>query len=73
MVVGNVTQISPSLFAPVQTMSSLLANSFQEANDPLHRSALTEVALVLLVMSLAFNVIARYLVVGKESRSAAAA
>lgn len=73
MVVGNVTQISPSLFAPVQTMSSLLANSFQEANDPMLRSALTEVALVLLVMSLAFNVIARYLVVGKESRSAAAA
>jgi phosphate transport system permease protein len=72
MVVGNVTQISPSLFAPVQTMSSLLANDFPDASDPLHRSALTEVALVLLLMSLAFNVIARYLVVGKESRSAAA-
>jgi ABC-type phosphate transport system permease subunit len=54
-------------------MSSLLANEFAEAGEELQRSALTEVALILLVMSLVFNIVARYLVVGKNARTAAAA
>ncbi len=69
MVIGNVNQIAMSPFAPAQTMSSLLANQFNEASD-IQRSALTEVALILLVMSLLFNVVARYLVVGKNTQSA---
>jgi phosphate transport system permease protein len=72
MVIGNNFQIEPSPFAPAQTMSSLLANEFAEASAELHRSALIAVALVLLVMSLLFNVVARYLVVGKNSQTAAA-
>lgn len=72
MVIGNNNQIAASIFAPAQTMSSLLANEFAEASDELHRSALCSVALILLLMSLIFNVIARYLVVGKGARSAAA-
>lgn len=71
MIIGNVTQIVSSPFAPAQTMSSLLAIQFNEASD-LQRSALTEVALILLMMSLLFNVVARYLVVGKNARTAAA-
>jgi ABC-type phosphate transport system permease subunit len=67
MVIGNNNQIRASLFAPAQTMSSLLANEFAEASTPLHRAALTEVALVLLLMSLLFNIVARYLVVGKNA------
>lgn len=65
MVIGNNNQISPSPFAPAQTMASLLANEFGEASEGMHRAALLYVALVLLVMSLAFNVVARRLVVGK--------
>lgn len=72
MVIGNNNQIRSSLFAPAQTMSSLLANEFAEASSELHRGALVEVALILLVMSLIFNVSARYLVVGKNARSSAA-
>jgi len=72
MVIGNNNQIRASLFAPAQTMSSLLANEFAEASTDLHKASLSEVALILLVMSLAFNVVARYLVVGKGSRSASA-
>ena len=65
MVIGNNNQISPSPFAPAQTMSSLLANEFAEASSPMHLAALAEVALLLLVMSLIFNIVARRLVVGK--------
>ena len=73
MVIGNNNQIVPSPLAPAQTMSSLLANEFAEASGKLHNSALVEVALVLLVMSLMFNVVARYLIVGKGGSKVAAA
>jgi phosphate transport system permease protein len=53
-------------------MSSLLVNEFAEVTSEIHRAALLEVALILLLMSLIFNVVARYLVVGKGSRTAAA-
>jgi phosphate transport system permease protein len=70
MVIGNNNKISPSPFAPAQTMSSLLANEFAEASGELHHAALIEVALVLLLMSLCLNVLARYLVVGSNARAA---
>jgi len=37
----------PSLFTPGYTMASAIANQFTEASDPLHFSALVEIALVL--------------------------
>ena len=73
MVIGITTQIRFSPFAPAQTMSSLLAVTFGEASEDVEQSSLIQVALVLLVMSLLFNVIARYLVIGKGGRPAASA
>lgn len=72
MVIGNNMQISPSPFSPVQTMSSLLAQEFAEASNEMHRAALLNVALILLAMSLLFNVVARWLVVGGTARSSMA-
>jgi phosphate transport system permease protein len=73
LVIGNAKQILPTPFAAAQTMASLLATEFGEAaNNPLHRGALWAVALMLLVMSLLFNVIARYLFVGAGARTAGA-
>jgi phosphate transport system permease protein len=69
MVIGNNSRISASPFSPALTMSSLLANEFAEASTDLHRAALLEVALILLVMSLLFNVVARTLIVGKTGRA----
>ena len=65
MVIGNMTKINASPLAPAQTMSSLLANEFAESASSEQSSALLEVALILLLMSLIFNVVARKLVVGK--------
>src|SRR5207245_2368001 len=39
MVIGNNNRISASPFSPAQTMSSLLAKEFAEANGDLHRGA----------------------------------
>ncbi len=66
MVIGITTQIRFSLFDPAQTMSSLLAVSFGEVSQDLEKSSLVEVALILLLMSLLFNLVARYLVLGRK-------
>jgi len=72
MVIGNANRIDSSPFAPAQTMSSLLANEFAEASSEIHLAALVEVALILLLMSLAFSLVARWLVVGRGSQTSAA-
>jgi phosphate transport system permease protein len=62
MVIGNVPQIVHSLLAPGDTLASVIANQFSEAAGDLYRSALIELGLVLLLMTLVVNVIARLLV-----------
>ncbi len=58
-VIGNDHHINFSLFMPGNTASSTLANEFSEASDPHHLSALIELGLVLLIMSLIMQVIAQ--------------
>jgi phosphate transport system permease protein len=73
MVIGNKNQIAPSIFEPAQTMSSLLATEFAEAKPGTGQfAALLHVALVLLVLSLAINMLARWLVVGSGTRRSSA-
>lgn len=62
MLIGNKHEISASLFAPGYTMASLIANEFTEASGDLHLSALMAVGLVLLVVTLIVNALARWLV-----------
>src|SRR5580658_1040367 len=61
MVIGNSPDISTSLFAPGSTLASALANQFSEAVDDTYRSALFELALVLLVITIVTNILARLL------------
>jgi phosphate transport system permease protein len=62
MVIGNRPEIAKSLFAPGYTMASVLANEFTEATDDLYLSALIEVGLALLIVTLIVNTLARLLV-----------
>jgi phosphate transport system permease protein len=62
MVIGNRAEISASLFAPGYTMASVLANEFTEATSDLYLSALVEIGLVLLVLTIVVNALARVLV-----------
>jgi phosphate transport system permease protein len=62
MVIGNSIESSLSLLRPGYTLSSIIANEFAEAVTNLHYEALIEVALVLFVMTLVLNLIARFLV-----------
>lgn len=73
MVMGSAAAVATSPLMAGTTMASTLAGEFPEAaTNDLHRGALMELALILLVMSLAFNIVARYLVVGKSARTSAA-
>ncbi|HEY6351102.1 MAG TPA: phosphate ABC transporter permease subunit PstC [Candidatus Angelobacter sp.] len=62
MVIGNSPEISKSLLAPGNTLASVVALEFSEAADDLHLSSLIEVALVLFVITLIVNALARLLV-----------
>ncbi|MBS3976815.1 MAG: phosphate ABC transporter permease subunit PstC [Syntrophomonadaceae bacterium] len=62
MLIGNRPQISPSLFDLGQTIASIIANEFNESFDQLHLSALVAAALVLFVVTLLLNIMARLLV-----------
>ena len=62
MVIGNSIEGSVSLLRPGYTMSSVIANEFAEAVNPMHTQVLIEVGLVLFFITLVLNVIARYLV-----------
>jgi phosphate transport system permease protein len=62
MVIGNRAEISASLFAPSSTMASVIANEYTEAADDLYLSALSQLGLLLFLVTLLLNVLARVLV-----------
>jgi phosphate transport system permease protein len=62
MVIGNRSFISASLFDPAYTMASVIANEFNEATTELYTSSLIELALVLFVITIIINALARLLV-----------
>jgi phosphate transport system permease protein len=62
MVIGKGYNISASLFQPASTAASTLASEFNEATYDLYISALVELALILMGITLLVNVLARLLV-----------
>lgn len=59
MVIGNDPRISASLFSSGYSIAAVIANEFMEAGTDLHAHALTELALVLFLISVLFNGLAR--------------
>lgn len=66
MVIGNSPRIAASLFAPASTLASAIANEFSEATDTVYMSALFELGLVLLLVTVLTNVFA-HLILGVVS------
>lgn len=72
MVIGNSPQITASLFEPAYTIASVLAANFADATDEFYLSALVEMGLVLLLVTLVVNALAKILVMGvagKQNRA----
>jgi len=67
MVIGNVAQIKPSLFASGYTLASVIANVFAEASSDLQSSALFEIGLVLMGVTIIINIFALLLIKAFET------
>lgn len=63
MLIGNAPYIGWSFFASGATLTSVIANEFNEAPPGLYSSALFEIALVLLGLTLVVNALARLLLI----------
>ena len=61
MLIGNSNQISLSLFAPANTLASLLASNFPEAG-PNEIAVLMYAALVLMLITLVVNILGSMLI-----------
>jgi len=70
IVIGNAADIGSTIFSQGYTLAAVIANEFGEAaSDPIHRAALIAAGLVLFVLTLIVNAIARYYV-NRASRPA---
>jgi phosphate ABC transporter permease protein PstC len=73
LVIGNAPSIGHSVFQQGYTLAAVIANEFGEAaSDPTHRAALIAAGLVLFVLTLAVNGVARTFVTRAERGQRAA-
>ena len=67
LVIGNAPKVADAIFGQGYTLAAVIANEFGEAaSDPAHRAALIAAGLVLFVLTLVINFVARYFVVRSE-------
>jgi phosphate ABC transporter permease protein PstC len=67
LVIGNAPALGKGIFDQGYTLAAVIANEFGEAaSAPLHRAALIAAGLVLFVLTLLVNIVARYFVVRGE-------
>jgi phosphate transport system permease protein len=62
MVIGNSNFIPRSIFAPANTMASVIANEFTEATSTLYLSSLVEIGLLLFMVTLVINIIGKQII-----------
>jgi phosphate transport system permease protein len=62
MVIGNTSMIPTSIFSPGNTMASVIANEFTEADHTLYFSALVELGLMLFVVTVIINIIGKRII-----------
>jgi phosphate transport system permease protein len=62
MVIGNTSLIPTSIFAPGNTMASVIANEFTEADHTVYLSALIELGLVLFLVTVVINMIGKRII-----------
>jgi phosphate transport system permease protein len=62
MVIGNSNFIPRSIFAPANTMASVIANEFTEATGTLYLSSLVEIGLLLFVVTMVINILGKQII-----------
>jgi phosphate transport system permease protein len=62
MVIGNSNVIPKSIFAPANTMASVIANEFTEATDHIYLSSLVEIGLLLFMVTMGINIVGKQII-----------
>lgn len=62
MVIGNSSLMPTSIFAPSNTMASVIANEFTEADRTVYLSALIELGLVLFIVTVLVNILGKVII-----------
>ena len=62
MVIGNTSILPTNIFAPSNTMASVIANEFTEADRTVYLSALIELGLVLFIVTVAINIVGKAII-----------
>lgn len=62
MVIGNTNMLPTSIFSPSNTMASVIANEFTEADRTVYLSALIELGLVLFLVTVVINLVGRMII-----------
>jgi phosphate transport system permease protein len=68
MVIGNDPSIHASLLAPGYTIAAIIANEFTEATGELYLQSLVGLALVLFLLTIVINALARLLIIATTRR-----
>jgi len=63
MVIGNSNVLPKSIFAPANTMASIIANEFTEATGKVYLASLVEIALVLFVVTAIINIAGKIIII----------
>jgi phosphate transport system permease protein len=71
MVIGNDPTIRSSFLAPGYSIAAVIANEFTEATADLHLSALVELGLVLFLITVVINGLARLLILATSRKGTA--
>ena len=61
MVIGNFNQFPSSIFSPSNTLSSVIANEFAEAVEPIYISSLVQLGLILFFITLITGIITKHI------------
>jgi phosphate transport system permease protein len=70
MVIGNDPKINASLFAPAYSIAAVIANEFTEATGDVHLQALIELGLVLFLVTILINGLARLVIIATTQKGA---
>lgn len=71
MVIGNTPKISASLFSPGYSIAAVIANEFTEATGPAYLQSLIALGLVLFVLTIIINGVARLLILATTRQGTA--
>jgi phosphate transport system permease protein len=70
MVIGNDPKINASLFAPAYSIAAVIANEFTEATGDMYLQALIELGLVLFLLTILINGLARLVIIATTQKGA---